>query len=122
MTTHPVKLAAVREAATAAQRRDALLAECALQRVALGVETRQLLEPITGGKLRQNLMARLKVPLIAGATVLGVMLLRPRRTLPLLLKASALLRHSRHAMPFAMPLIRGLLQRINKSRHETAKK
>lgn len=112
MTTHPVKLAAVRKAATPAQRRDALLAECALQRSALGVGTRQLLEPISGGKLRQNLMARLKVPLIAGAAVLGVMLLRPRRTFPLLLKASALLRHGRHAMP----LIRTLLQRMDKHR------
>jgi len=112
MTTHPTKLAAVRDAATPAQRRDALLAECALQRIALGVETRQLLEPVSGGNLRHNLMARLKVPLIAGAAVLGVMLLRPRRTFPLLLKASALLRHGRHAMP----LIRTLLQRMDKRR------
>lgn len=112
MTTHPTKLAAVRQAATPAQRRDALLAECALQRTALGVETRQLLAPITSGNLRANLMARLKVPLIAGAAVLGVMLLRPRRTFPLLLKASALLRHGRHAMP----LVRGLLQRLNQDK------
>lgn len=107
MTTHPTRLAAVREAATPAQRRDALLAECALQRTALGIEARQLLEPITGGNLRHALMARLKVPVIAGAAVLGLMLLRPRRTFPLLLKASALLRHGR----LAMPLVRGLLQR-----------
>lgn len=94
---------------SARQRRDALLAECTLQRAALGEQTHLLLEPLTGGNLRRALMARLKLPLMAGAAVLGLMLLRPRRSLPLLLRASALVRHA----SVALPLIRSLLARMN---------
>ncbi len=97
---------------TARQRRDALLAECALQRTALGVQTQLLLEPLSGGNLRQTIMARVKKPLLVGAAVLGLMLLRPRRSLPLLLKASKLLRHAK----VALPVIRSVLQRMDRQR------
>jgi len=112
MTTHPLAVANHPVKLTAAQRRDALLAECALQRTALGVETHLLLDPLTGGKLRATLMARVKKPLMVGAAVLGLMLLRPRRTLPLLLKASKLLRHA----TVALPVIRSVLQRMDRQR------
>ena len=103
---------------SARQRRDALLAECALQRTALGVQTHLLLEPWTGGNLRQTIMARVKKPLLVGAAVLGLMLLRPRRSLPLLLKASKLLRHAK----VALPVIRSVLQRMDRQRtHHIAK-
>ncbi|OYO32229.1 hypothetical protein CD932_14650 [Janthinobacterium sp. PC23-8] len=94
---------------SARQRRDALLADCALQRTALGLETRQLFEPLSGGNLRQAILARLKVPLMVAGGMLGLMLLRPRRSLPWLLRASALLRHA----SVALPIIRSMLQRLN---------
>ncbi|MGK5026678.1 hypothetical protein [Janthinobacterium sp. RB2R34] len=100
------------------QRRDALLAECTLQRAALGVQTQLLLQPLTGGNLRQTIMARVKKPLLVGAAVLGLMLLRPRRSLPMLLRASKLLRHA----TVALPVIRSVLQRMDRQReHHTAK-
>lgn len=103
---------------SARQRRDALLADCALQRTALGEQTQLLLAPLTGGNLRQTIMARVKKPLLVGAAVLGLMLLRPRRTLPLLLKASKLLRHAK----VALPVIRSVLQRMDRQRtHHIAK-
>ncbi|WP_312435802.1 hypothetical protein [Janthinobacterium sp.] len=112
MTSHPVTVANDAIKLTAAQRRDALLAECALQRAQLGVQTHLLLDPLTGGKLRESIMARVKKPLMVGGAVLGLMLLRPRRTLPLLLKASKLLRHAK----VALPVIRSVLQRMDKQR------
>ena len=95
---------------SARQRRDALLAECALQRTALGVQTHQLFEPLSAGNLRQAILARLTVPLMVTGGVLGLMLLRPRRSLPWLLRASALLRHAK----VALPVIRSVLQRMNR--------
>lgn len=95
---------------SARQRRDALLADCALQRTALGLQTRQLLGPLSGGNLRQAILARLKVPLMVAGGVLGLMLLRPRRSLPRLLRAAALLRHAK----VALPVIRSMLQRMNR--------
>ena len=112
MTSHPVTVANDAIKLTAAQRRDALLAECALQRAQLGVQTHLLLDPLTGGKLRESIMARVKKPLMVGGAVLGLMLLRPRRTLPLLLKASKLLRHA----TVALPVIRSVLQRMDRQR------
>jgi hypothetical protein len=104
MTTHPTKLSHVHTATSLAQRRDALLAECALQRLALGVQTRQLLEPLTGGNLRHTLATRFKIPLMIGGAVLGLVLVRPRRFLPLLRAGSALLKHATAAMPVALAL------------------
>ena len=103
---------------SARQRRDALLAECALQRTALGEQTRLLLQPLTGGNLRQTIMARVKKPLLVGAAVLGLMLLRPRRSLPWLLRASALLRHAK----VALPVIRSVLQRMDRQRAHQVQK
>jgi hypothetical protein len=110
MTTHPTKLSHVHTAASLAQRRDALLAECALQRLALGVQTRQLLEPLTGGNLRHTLATRFKIPLMVGGGVLGLLLVRPRRFVPLLLAGASLLRHANAALP----LIRTVLRRFGK--------
>ena len=110
MTTHPTKLAQVHSAASLAQRRDALLAECALQRLALGVQTRQLLEPLTGGNLRHTLATRFKIPLMVGGAVLGLLLVRPRRFLPLLRASGALLKHA----TTAMPVVLALAQRFSK--------
>ncbi len=95
---------------SASQRRDALLADCALQRTALGLETRQLFEPLSGGNVRQAILARLKVPLMVAGGVLGLMLLRPRRSLPWLLRAASLLRHA----SVALPVMRSMLQRMNR--------
>ena len=106
MTTHPTKLSHVHTAASLAQRRDALLAECALQRLALGVQTRQLLEPLTGGNLRHTLATRFKVPLMLGGAVLGLLLVRPRRVLPLLRASGALLKHATTALPVVLALAR----------------
>ena len=105
MTTHPTKLAQVHSAASLAQRRDALLAECALQRLALGVQTRQLLEPLTGGNLRHTLATRFKIPLMVGGAVLGLLLVRPRRCLPLLRASGMLLKHATTAMPVVLALV-----------------
>lgn len=110
MTTHPTKLSHVHTSASLAQRRDALLAECALQRLALGVETRQLLEPLTGGRLRHTLATRFKIPLMLGGAALGLLLVRPRRFVPLLLAGASLLKHANAALP----LIRTVLQRFGK--------
>ncbi|KAB8058916.1 hypothetical protein [Janthinobacterium violaceinigrum] len=106
MTTHPTKLSSVHTAASLAQRRDALLAECALQRLALGVQTWQLLEPLTGGNLRHTLATRFRIPLMLGGAVLGLALVRPRRVLPLLRASGALLKHATTAMPIALALAR----------------
>ncbi|MGK5080671.1 hypothetical protein [Janthinobacterium sp. HLX7-2] len=110
MTTHPTKLSHVHTAASLAQRRDALLAECALQRLALRVQTRQLLEPLTGGNLRHTLATRLKIPLMLGGAALGLLLVRPRRLVPLLLAGVSLLKHAN----VALPLMRTLWQRFDK--------
>ena len=113
MTQSPLKIKP-----TARQRRDALLAECALQRTALGDQTHLLLEPLTGGNLRHAIMARVKKPLLVGAAVLGLMLLRPRRSVPLLLKASKMLRHAK----VALPVIRSVLQRMDRQRAHQSQK
>lgn len=110
MTTHPTKLARLSSAASLAQRRDALVAECALQRLALDVQTRQLLEPLTGGNLRHTLATRFKVPLMIGGGIVGLLLVRPRRFVPLLLAGASLLKHANTALP----LIRTVLQRVGK--------
>ncbi|PKV47339.1 hypothetical protein CLU92_4786 [Janthinobacterium sp. 61] len=110
MTTHPTKLSHVHTAASLAQRRDALLAECTLQRLALGVQTRQLLEPLTGGNLRHTLATRFKIPLMLGGAALGLLLVRPRRFVPVLLAGASLLKHANAALP----LIRTLLHRVGK--------
>ena len=110
MTTHPTKLSPVHNAASLARRRDALVAECALQRLALGVQTRQLLQPLTGGNLRRALATRFKIPLMAGGAVLGLLLVRPRRFVPLLLAGVSLLKQANAALP----LIRTVLQRFAK--------
>jgi len=104
MTTHPTKLSHVHTAARLAQRRDALLAECALQRLALSVQTRQLLEPLTGGNLRHTLATRFKIPLMIGGAVLGLLLVRPRRFLPLMRASGALRKHPTAAMPVELAL------------------
>ena len=103
---------------TARQRRDALMAECTLQRTALGDQTHLLLEPLTGGNLRHTIMARVKKPLLVGAAVLGLMLLRPRRSVPLLLKASKMLQHAK----VALPVIRNVLQRMDRQRAHQSQK
>ena len=110
MTTHPTKLARLSSAASLAQRRDALVAECALQRLALDVQTRQLLEPLTAGNLRHTLATRFKVPLMIGGAIVGLLLVRPRRFVPVLLAGASLLKHANAALP----LIRTVLERVGK--------
>ena len=82
-----------------ALRREALLAECALQRLSLAAEARNLLMPFTRDKLRVTLGPRLKIALMIAGAVLGVAITRPRRTMPMLLRAVALLKSARAVLP-----------------------
>jgi hypothetical protein len=93
-----------------ALRREALLAECALQRLSLAAETRNLLMPFTRDRLRVSIGSRLKIPLMIAGAVLGVAMTRPRRAMPALLRAASLLKNAR----VFLPVVRRIAARIRK--------
>ena len=93
-----------------ALRREALLAECALQRLSLAAEARNLSMPLTRERLRVSIGPRLKIPLMIAGVVLGVAMTRPRRAMPMLLRAASLLKSAR----VVLPVLRWIAARIRK--------
>lgn len=93
-----------------ALRREALLTECALQRLSLAAEAGNLLLPFTRDNLRVTLGPRLKIPLMIAGAVLGVAITRPRRTMPMLLRAASLLKSARAVLP----VVRRIAARVKK--------
>jgi hypothetical protein len=71
---------------TLAERRQALIAECSLQRTVAGRELANLRAPsmLTGGGIVQHLRGNLKVPLMIAGVVLGMVAVKPSRAMPLL--------------------------------------
>ena len=68
-----------------AARRQALVAECAMQRIDAGREIMALLEPVhEPGGLRQFLGHDLKVPLTIAGVVLGMAAAKPGRAIPMI--------------------------------------
>lgn len=68
-----------------AARRQALVAECALQRIEAGREIMALLEPVhQPGGLRQFLGRDLKIPLTIAGVVLGMVVAKPARAIPMI--------------------------------------
>lgn len=91
-----------------ALRREALLTECALQRLSLAAEARNLLMPLTRDRLRVSIGPRLKIALMIAGVVLGVAMTRPRRAMATLLRAAALLKSVR----VVLPVVRRITARI----------
>lgn len=72
---------------TLAARREALIAECSQQRTTVAREFSMLRAPsmLTGGGIAQYLSAgKLKVPLTIAGVVLGMIVAKPSRAMPLL--------------------------------------
>ena len=93
-----------------ALRRTALIAECALQRLSLAAEAKNLLMPLAPASLRARLGPRLKIPLMIAGGALGLAATRPKRVLPLLLSAASALK----SVSAAWPLARRLAARLKK--------
>jgi hypothetical protein len=90
--------------ASLAARRHALVSECALQRITAGREVMALMEPVHApGGVADLLGGNMKVPLTIAGVVLGMMVVRPRRALPIITTGLTLWR-------FARPLL-GMLKR-----------
>ena len=81
------------------QRRDALIGECERQRQTLAAEARSLRMPLDRDHLRATLGSRLKIPLIIGGAALGLLAVRPKRILPMLMTGAALWKSARGALP-----------------------
>lgn len=73
-----------RTPAALAGRRAALIAQCAYQRVEAANDFNALVEPINPGGLRQYLGGNLKIPLTIAGVVLGMIVTKPARALPIL--------------------------------------
>lgn len=71
---------------TLAQRKEALIAQCAAQRTQMGREVEVMRAPgvLTGGGVRQYFSGGMKGPLAIGALVLGVVAARSSRIAPML--------------------------------------
>jgi hypothetical protein len=69
---------------TLALRREALVAQCGMQRLMLVAEVRTILAPIAPSGWRQHLSPRLKVPLAIAGVVVGLLITKPSRAMPLL--------------------------------------
>ena len=69
-----------------AERREALIAECSLQRTVAARELSNLSAPsvLTGGGIVDLLRGNLKVPLTIAGVVLGMIAVKPSRAMPLL--------------------------------------
>jgi hypothetical protein len=87
-----------------ALRREMLIAECALQRIEAGREIMAMREPADGpGGVGQLLGGDLKIPLTIAGVVLGMIVTKPGRALPILTAGLSLWK-------FAGPLLK-LLRR-----------
>jgi hypothetical protein len=88
------------------RRREALVHACDLQRQTLGDDVAALRGALSPAGLGAA-GARLKLPLLMAAGTLGIVLLRRRRLMPLLMAAASLWRNTRAVLP----LVRRLLKR-----------
>jgi hypothetical protein len=87
-----------------AARRHALVAECALQRIEAGREIMALLEPVhQPGGLRQYLGRDLKVPLTIAGVVLGMVVAKPARAIPMITAGFSLWKFARPLMAMIRP-------------------
>jgi hypothetical protein len=73
-----------RPALSLAMRREALVAQCAHQRLAAGSEARALIAPLSPGGLRQHFGSRVRLPLTIAGVVLGMIATRRGRALPMI--------------------------------------
>ncbi|MES2742872.1 MAG: hypothetical protein V4754_18260 [Pseudomonadota bacterium] len=75
-----MKHAATRSHAPA-MRRDALLQQCALQRLMLAAELSNLTMPLDPGNLRARLQQHGRMPLLIAGATLGLLATRPKQVL-----------------------------------------
>jgi len=87
-----------------ALRREALITECALQRLSLAAEAKNLLAPLAPRNLRAQLGPRLKIPLMIAGGALGLAVTRPKRAMPLLLSAASAWKSVNTVLPLARRL------------------
>jgi hypothetical protein len=88
-----------RTGAALAARREALIIECALQRISAGREVMALMEPVNApGGIRDYIGGNMKVPLAIAGVVLGMMVVRPRRALPIITAGLSLWKFARPLM------------------------
>ncbi|CDG85145.1 hypothetical protein [Janthinobacterium agaricidamnosum] len=87
-----------------AERREALITDCALQRLALSVASRELLMPLQPGNLASRFASRLKIPLLFGGAALGLLAARSGRILPVLSTGTAVLQGINGALPLIQRL------------------
>jgi hypothetical protein len=81
---------ATHSVASLALRREALVAQCALQRMMVAAEVRALAQPIAPSNWRHVFGRNLKIPLTIAGVVVGLAVTRPGRVLPLLQTGAAL--------------------------------
>lgn len=96
--------------ATNAQRREDLIARCAEQRLTFAGEVHSLLLPFASGGWKKRLGGRLRLPLLIAGGVLGLLMVRSKRALPLL-TAGASAWKSAGAL---LPMVRSLTTRKGK--------
>ena len=94
-------------AASASERRDALVALCARQRDELAAEARELVLPWRPAYFRGRFGSNMKWPLMLAGGALGLFLTRPRRITRAVLATTALVRN----VGAIVPLVRNLIGR-----------
>ncbi|MES2299869.1 MAG: hypothetical protein V4582_22710 [Pseudomonadota bacterium] len=82
-----------------ALRREALVAQCALQRMMVAAELRTLVQPVASTGWRRYLGGNLKIPLTIAGVVIGIVATRPSRALPLLQMGAAAWGIARKLLP-----------------------
>lgn len=88
---------------TPAQRRAALVAQCAQQRMAVGAELQELLAPFSPGGWRQYLGAHGKLALTVAGVALGFVAVKPKRVLPLITAGLSVYKLARSALSMLRP-------------------
>lgn len=83
---------------TLTARRDALIAECAMQRSEVSHQIAALRSPMQGGLRGIAGMPNLKVPLMIAGVVLGMVVVKPSRAMPLLATGLSLFKMARSVM------------------------
>jgi len=81
---------------TLAQRRDALIAECSMQRSEMSHQVASLRSPAQGG-LGLGI-GNMKVPLMIAGVVLGMVVVKPSRAMPLLATGLSLFKLARSVL------------------------
>ncbi|HEY0060592.1 MAG TPA: hypothetical protein VGC21_00645 [Telluria sp.] len=86
---------------TLAQRREALIAECSMQRSDVSHQIAALRSPAQGGLGRLDGLTNLKVPLMIAGVVLGMVVVKPSRAMPLLATGLSLFKLAKSILSIA---------------------